>query len=273
MSSLLLKSQGKLEGLKSISNSQGIINILELDPIMPRSFNDHVRRVLASHASSVLAETSKGFVLPNSVFISLFYSPYDSKSNDYKKRFILAIGERCSKEDLLFFLRLENYDSQIISHNGLEYALKQPDIVSKTVAEFSNPEYNVDVLAVEMPVNINYVPDTPYFRGQEAYPSEYVPSIFDECFNNVKIPFVFLSNWTDFGGLLESLTFANESNAKYSGVIAGGSIWGDAKDKYRLPGTSLDDWLNGEGVRRVKTLNFVLSQARSWKDYYKEASG
>jgi tagatose 1,6-diphosphate aldolase len=266
--SLLLRTRGKLDGLKSISDSNGIMNIIELDPIMPKSFNDHIMGALSSHASSSLAETSKGFVLPNSVFISLFYCPYDSKSNDYKQGFVRAMGEQCKKEDLLFFLRLDNYDLQILSRNGLEYALKQPEIVRKTVNEFSKPEYNVDVLAVEMPVNVDYVSEAACFKGQEAYPAEFVPSIFDECLSNVKIPVVFLSNWTNFAGLLESLTFANESNSKYSGVIVGESLWGDVKDKYCLPGSVFGDWLSTEGKRRIDTLNFVLSQARSWKDYY-----
>ena len=51
-----------------------------------------------------------------------------------------------------------------------EFAKVKPHKVNKAMEEFSKPQYNVDVLKVETPVNMNFVEG--YSEGEVVYTKE-----------------------------------------------------------------------------------------------------
>src|SRR6266404_942693 len=93
----------------------------------------------------------------NAVKILIYYTPFeDAKVNDIKHAFIERIGAECVTNDIPFFLEFVGYDPAGGDEKGKEYAAKKPEIVTKSMQEFTKAQYMVDVLKVEVPVNLEY---------------------------------------------------------------------------------------------------------------------
>ena len=94
----------------------------------------------------------------NCLKVLLYYSPFESEPvKDIKHAFVARIGAECAHYEVPFFLEFVGYDPAGGDEKGLEFAKQKPAIVSGSMKEFSKPEYNVDVLKVEVPVNMEYV--------------------------------------------------------------------------------------------------------------------
>ncbi len=81
--------------------------------------------------------------------------------NDIKHAFIERIGAECETYDIPFFLEFVGYDPKGGDEKGLEFAKQKPAIVTGSMEEFSKPQYKVDVLKVEVPINAEYVEGSP----------------------------------------------------------------------------------------------------------------
>src|SRR5882672_4546731 len=106
----------------------------------------------------------------DAVKILIYYSPFeDSQVNDIKHAFVERIGAECATIDIPFFLEFVGYDPKGGDEKGAEYAAKKPEIVTKSMQEFSKPQYLVDVLKVEVPINAEYVEGSSVYKGQKVY--------------------------------------------------------------------------------------------------------
>src|SRR5262245_27013777 len=109
----------------------------------------------------------------DAVKILIYYTPYDESSiNDIKHAFIERIGAECETYEIPFFLEFVGYDPKGGDEKGLEYAKVKPEIVKRSMEEFSKPQYMVDVLKVEVPINADYVEGSSVYKGQKAYTRE-----------------------------------------------------------------------------------------------------
>ena len=68
-----------------------------------------------------------------------------------------------------FFLEIIAYDDAAGDAKSLEFAKAKPHHVKAYMEEFSKPQYGVDILKVEVPVNLAFVEGTAAFAGQKAY--------------------------------------------------------------------------------------------------------
>ena len=90
------------------------------------------------------------------------------------------IGAECVAHDIPFFLEFVGYDPQGDDEKSLEYAKKKPEIVTRSMQEFSKPQYFVDVLKVEVPINAEFVEGK--WVGQELrIGDDVVLEITDHC--------------------------------------------------------------------------------------------
>src|SRR5258707_319464 len=106
----------------------------------------------------------------NAVKILIYYTPFDEPQvNDIKHAFIERIGAECETEQIPFFLEFVGYDPKGGDEKGLEFAKQNPQVVMGSMEEFSKPQYRVDVLKVEVPVNLNFVEGSSVYKGQTAY--------------------------------------------------------------------------------------------------------
>src|ERR671924_1524534 len=101
--------------------------------------------------------------------ILLYYTPFDPKNiNDIKHAWVERLGDECRANDIPFFLEFVGYEEGA-DEKGLEFARKKPEIVARSMAEFTKDRYGVDVMKVEMPINMKFVEGTRAFAGQAAY--------------------------------------------------------------------------------------------------------
>src|ERR1700734_3555853 len=106
----------------------------------------------------------------NAVKILLYYTPFDDpKVNDIKHAFIERIGAECETLEIPFFLEFVGYDPKGGDEKGLEFAKIKPQVVIGSMEEFTKPQYRVDVLKVEVPVNAEFVEGSSVYKGQKAY--------------------------------------------------------------------------------------------------------
>jgi hypothetical protein len=104
--------------------------------------------------------------------ILLYYTPFDSAEiNDVKHAWVERIGAECVAADAPFFLEFVGYEEGA-DEKGLEFAKKKPEVVTRSMEEFSKPQYAVDVLKVEVPVTMAFVKGTRSCKGDSAYTRE-----------------------------------------------------------------------------------------------------
>src|SRR4051794_32691664 len=131
----------------------------------------------------------------DAVKILLYYTPFSPTDvNDIKHAFIERIGAECEAYDIPFFLEFVGYDENGKGEKSLEYAKKKPSVVKGSMAEFTKPQYKVDVLKVEVPINPAYVEGSRGFKGGEAaYTRAQAMDLFRDAASVATVPFIYLS--------------------------------------------------------------------------------
>ncbi len=206
----------------------------------------------------------------DAIKILIYYTPFDDKKvNAIKHAFVERIGAECVCYDIPFFLEFVGYDPAGGDVDSLEYAKKKPEVVAKSMEEFSKPQYLVDVLKVEMPINMKFTEGTRSFKGQKAYGKSEAIELFQKTAKVTKKPFIYLSAGVDDDEFRESLELAAESKVPYNGVLCGRATWKEGIPVYAKQGVkALEDWLNDRGVKNIKALNEVLHRgAKAWAGF------
>ena len=202
----------------------------------------------------------------NAVKILIYYTPFDKPEvNDIKHAFVERIGAECEFNQVPFFLEFVGYDPAGGDEKGFEYAKKKPEVVVKSMEEFSKPQYHVDVLKAEVPVNAEFVEGSSVFKGQAAYTRKQALDYYRQASDVATKPFIYLSAGVGNAQFVESLNMAAESGADYSGVLCGRATWKDGIPVYAKHGAkALEDWLSVEGVKNINAVNAALKSAKSW---------
>src|SRR5229473_2291128 len=82
----------------------------------------------------------------DAVKILIYYTPFDDpKVNDIKHAFIERIGAECESYQIPFFLEFVGYDPKGGDEKSFEFAKIKPEVVKRSMEEFSKPHYFVDV--------------------------------------------------------------------------------------------------------------------------------
>jgi tagatose 1,6-diphosphate aldolase len=208
----------------------------------------------------------------NVIKILLYYDPDDdARINTIKHAFIERVGAECRAYDVPFFLEPICYSDAIGDEKSIEFARVKPDKVTKYMAEFSQPQYGVDVLKVEVPVNVRYVQGMKANHdGQIAYSREQAKEHFRTAAAASQLPFIYLSAGVTDEVFRETLDLAAEAGTPFSGVLCGRATWLDGVPEYGKGGAkALRAWLSDRGVKNIQALNAVLAKgAKPWWDFY-----
>jgi len=201
--------------------------------------------------------------------ILLYYTPFDPKHiNDHKHAWVERIGDECRANDIPFFLEFVGYEEGA-DEKGLEYAKKKPEIVTKSMEEFTKDRYGVDVMKVEVPVNMKFVEGAKAFGGQKAYSKQEAMDHFRRSADVATKPFIYLSAGVSNAEFTESLELAAESGTRFSGVLCGRATWKEGIPVFGKQGAdAFRKWLEDEGVRNIKNVNERLKPARPWFEFY-----
>src|SRR3984957_9782028 len=202
----------------------------------------------------------------NAVKILLYYSPFDdAQVNDIKHAFIERIGAECDTVEIPFFCEFVGYDPKGGDEKGLEFAKLKPQVVIGSMEEFSKPQYRIDVLKVEVPINANFVEGSSVYKGQKAYTRAEALDLFRKAAGVARKPFIYLSAGVGNAQFVEELTMAAEAGTDYSGVLCGRATWKDGIPIYGKQGAkALEDWLSTEGAKNIEAVNAANKPAKPW---------
>lgn len=205
----------------------------------------------------------------NAIKILLYYTPFEEpRINEIKHAWVERIGAECALHDIPFFLEFVGYSSGGEDEKGIEYARKKPEIVKRSMEEFSKDRYRVDVLKVEIPVNLKFVKGTRACKGDAAYDRNEAKDHYRAAAAVTKKPFIYLSAGVSDEEFRESLELAIEAGVPFNGVLCGRATWKEGIPVYAKSGVkALEAWLSDRGVQNIQALNKILEQgARPWKD-------
>jgi tagatose 1,6-diphosphate aldolase len=206
----------------------------------------------------------------DAVKILIYYSPFDQADvKDIKHAFIERIGAECDTYDIPFFLEFVGYDPTGGDEKGPEYAKMKPQVVLGSMKEFGKPQYKVDVLKVEVPVNAEYVEGSSVFKGQTVYTRAEAIGYYRQAAEVADKPFIYLSAGVSNPQFVESLNMAAEAGTDYSGVLCGRATWKDGVPVYAKQGmAALEDWLAKDGVKNIEAVNEAIKPAKTWRTKY-----
>jgi tagatose 1,6-diphosphate aldolase len=204
--------------------------------------------------------------------ILLYYNPFDDAHiNQVKHVFIERAGTECMALDVPFFLEPLVYNDMFGNEKGLAFARKKPEYVTRAMQEFSKPQYGVDVLKVEMPINPTFMAGSKAFAGEGvAYSPQEAIEHFRDAANATTMPCIFLSGGATDQVFCEMLELTAEANIKFSGVLCGRATWQEGIPIFANEGVvALTHWLEDRGVQNIQTINNVLARcATPWWDVY-----
>ena len=191
----------------------------------------------------------------------LLYIDIDESAviNDVKTAFVERVGSECLAEEMPFFLEILTYDAVISDKK--EYARLKPRKVNEAMKLFSDPRFNVDVLKVEVPVDMNFVegfgPETVHTQAQAR-------AFFQEQSETTNLPFIFLSAGVSPKLFQDTLEFAKAAGSDFNGVLCGRATWAGATEIFKASGSdNAEKWLLKEGVKNINELNEVLTKTAS----------
>jgi tagatose 1,6-diphosphate aldolase len=259
-SAILLDPEYGLDAARARAKNAGLLLAYEesgYDNTKPGRLPDLLPHVSAKRIKDLGA---------NAVKILIYYTPFeDPKVNDIKHAFIERIGAECEDQQIPFFLEFVGYDPKGGDEKGLAYAKAKPQIVIESMKEFSKPQYKVDVLKVEVPVNATYVEGSSIYKGEKAYTMAEATSYFKQAADMATKPFIYLSAGVGNAQFIESLRMAAEANTGFSGVLCGRATWKDGMPIYAKSGVkALEDWLSVEGVKNIQAVNEAIRAAQPW---------
>ncbi|AND78621.1 tagatose-bisphosphate aldolase [Streptococcus pantholopis] len=248
------KARSAASGLLLAYEKTGYDNIRERLPVCLSDWS--VRRLKEAGASAVK-------------FLLYYDVDGNNQINQQKQAYIERIGAECSAEELPFFLEILSYDEKFSDKTSPQFAKLKPHKVNKAIAVFSDQRFNVDVLKVEVPVNMDFVEG---FASEEiVYSRKEAAQAFQNQELAASVPYIYLSAGVAVGRFQETLFFAYESGAKFSGVLCGRASWGEVVPIYVKEGQeSARRWLQEQGRQNISSLNAVLQQtAVPWSDKYR----
>jgi tagatose 1,6-diphosphate aldolase len=260
-SAILLDPEFGLPAAKARSKNAGLLLAYEesgYDNTKPGRLPDLLPHLSVKRIADLGADAVK---------ILIYYTPFDSADvNDIKHAFIERIGAECEYHQIPFFLEFVGYDPKGGDEKGIEFAKIKPEVVLKSMEEFTKPQYGVDVLKVEVPVNAEFVEGSSVFKGHSAYTRKEALGYFRRAAEVATKPFIYLSAGVGNAQFVESLNMAAEAGTDYSGVLCGRATWKEGIPVYAKQGVkALEDWLGDQGVKNIDAVNAAIKSAKSWK--------
>lgn len=181
----------------------------------------------------------------------------DKAINDQKEAFVERVGAECVAEGLPLFLEIVSYDANNADSGSEEYAKVKAHKVNEAMKKYSEPRFNVDVLKVEVPVNMNYVEG---FGEKALFTKEEAAQAFKEQAASTNLPYIYLSAGVSADLFQKTLYFAKESGSTFNGILCGRATWRGATDHFSEGEDAVVEWFRTEGKANIESLNKVLDE-------------
>jgi len=273
-SAILLDPEWGMPGAKARQDGTGLITSYEkssasreyaeiYDHSLPAKINELIPNWTVSKSIDAGADAIK---------LLIYYHPDEERIyNAPKEALVERVGAECAHHNIPFFLEFLGYGV-----NGEDWkndpalAREKPDVVRRSIEEFSQERYNVDVLKVEIPVNMEFVEGTESFQGKKVYDRDGALQHFTSSAKAAKRPMIYLSAGVDAPQMRESLRLANEAGVNWNGVLCGRATWQNGIEEYAEKGVEgLISWLKSGGVENITKMNAIIDEGASpWYAVY-----
>ena len=186
----------------------------------------------------------------------IYYAPDDDVTLNARKHDLVAdIGQRCRDAGIRYLMEPLVYHPTIAPGTA-EYAKLKPDLVRRATAVFADPKFQVDVLKVEIPVDLNFVEG---FGQPLMSRADALGAFRDAAAAANGIDLVYLSAGVAFEWFEASLKMAGEAGVDFAGFMCGRAIWSDGVALFGAQGEdALREWLADTGKSRLAKLIAAL---------------
>lgn len=176
--------------------------------------------------------------------------------NDVKKALVERVGSECAAENLPLFLELVSYDANISDKK--EYAKVKPHKVIEAMKSYADPRYNVAVLKVEVPVDMNFVEG---FSEDVVYTREEAAAFYKKQAEATNLPYIYLSAGVSADLFRQTLRFAKESGSTFNGVLCGRATWAGGTTVYQDKGVEAAiQWFQSQGKENITELARLVEE-------------
>lgn len=191
----------------------------------------------------------------SAVKLLVYYDHEEEASiNRIKQALIKRTGDECRQNDMLFILEPVSYSHEGFDSKGPDFAKRKPAIIDYFMEEFSKPEYGVDLLKVEVPVSIFHI-EGYCSAGEEIFTKEESLEAYNRASDKSNVPFIYLSGGVTNEQFIQTLYFAKEAKAAFSGVLCGRATWQEGIETFSKQGAEeLRKWLQEKGADNLNSI-------------------
>ncbi len=203
----------------------------------------------------------------DAVKLLIYYRPDGSKEVcRHQEALVRQVGAECEQADMPFLLEPVSYPIGEPGGDSPEFARRKPELVIDTAAEFSRPDYRVDILKLEFPADLKHTREFSRgaFDGKEREAVYELSDVRESCSklnDAAALPWVILSAGVEITEFLAQVDLATEAGA--SGFLCGRAIWKDCVNLYPDL-AAMEEWLLSEGVYNFLRANAYAHRARPW---------
>lgn len=186
----------------------------------------------------------------------VYYAPDDDAALNARKQDLVAdIGQQCRTAGIQYLMEPLVYHP-VIAPGSAEYAALKPDLVRRATETFAAPRFQVDVLKVEVPIDLNFVEG---FGAPQMSRDHALQAFRDAAEAAGDVDLVYLSAGVAFDWFEASLKMAREAGVEYRGFMCGRAIWSEAVAVFGAQGEpALRAWLADIGHHRLTRLIAAL---------------
>jgi len=184
----------------------------------------------------------------------LYYGPNDpAELNQRKADLVDRVGAECREHGVTFLFEPIVYDRAIPDGTSADYARAKPELVRAATARFAAPEFNIDVLKVEIPVSLAHI-GTTMTRAQAT------AAFQDAAAAAGDIPLLYLSAGVTFEQFRDALKMSREAGVNAKGFMCGRAIWSDAIGIFGADGpAAMERWMKTTGCDRLAQLKDAIT--------------
>ncbi len=263
-SSLLLDPEYGWDAAKKLNKDIGLIMAYEKTGYdatekgrLPNLVDDYAVQDLVEQGASAIK-------------LLIYYDHKEEESiNRLKQAFIKRVGDECKQNDVLFILEPVSYSAEGFDAKGTDFAKVKPAIVEYFMEEFSKEAYGVDVLKVEVPVSIYHIEGFSKSEAEAVYSKEEAAALYRTCSEKSGVPFIYLSGGVTNDQFIDTLYFAKEAGARFSGSLCGRAIWKEGVQSFAEAGEKeFYQWLETTGTANLtKVMDVIKETAIPWDEF------
>jgi tagatose 1,6-diphosphate aldolase len=172
----------------------------------------------------------------------------------HQAAFVEACGRACREADLVHLLEILVYP--LPGENAAMTPEHRAECVTKSVEDYLDPRFGVDIYKIEPPIPLHEVPDPDGPRASAAQ------AIYDNLAKKLPRPWVLLSAGAGPEDFARQLVYGYRAGA--SGYLCGRAIWIDAFKKFP-DFAALEQCVKNESVPYIERINALTDKlATPW---------